>query len=85
MEIRKIENQGDLEAVFPIIQELRPHLTFTEYTFLVTEAQKRDEYEIVAIYEGRFTARLYIPEVQGRKLVFTAYDSHTAEDPFLFK
>lgn len=38
-----------------------------------------------SIYNGRFTARLYMPEIQGRKLVFVAHDSHTVEDPFLFK
>ena len=52
MIIKKMETHADYEAVFPVIQELRPHLTFAEYTSLLTEAQKQDDYEIVATFDG---------------------------------
>ena len=73
MEIRKIENHGDLEVVFPIIKELRPHLSFTNYTFLISEASKRDEYEIVAAYNsdhciGAMGFRVLFDFVHGKHL-----------------
>jgi GNAT superfamily N-acetyltransferase len=52
MTIKKCETDADIEAVFPVILELRPHLTFREYTALMTEAKIRDDYEIVAIFDG---------------------------------
>lgn len=52
MNIKKCETHADFEAVFPVIRELRPHLTFQEYTSLMMEAKIRDDYEIVAIFQG---------------------------------
>jgi GNAT superfamily N-acetyltransferase len=52
MKIRTCSCNADFEAVFPVILELRPGLTFDDYSSLIAEAKKRDEYEIVAIFEG---------------------------------
>lgn len=73
MVIRKIENPEDLEIVFPIIKELRPHLNFSEYTSLVSEASKRDEYEMVAAYDndhyvGAMGFRILFDFVHGKHL-----------------
>ena len=41
-----------LEAVYPVIRELRPNLTFADYTSLVAEAKARNEYELVAMFDS---------------------------------
>lgn len=52
MKVRKITTHADLEAVYPVIRELRTHLTFQDYISLIAEAKVRDEYELVAVFNG---------------------------------
>lgn len=52
MEIRTIKAKFELEAIFPILCELRPHLTFKQFLEIVSESAKRDDYELVAIFDG---------------------------------
>ncbi|MBI3556163.1 MAG: GNAT family N-acetyltransferase [Deltaproteobacteria bacterium] len=52
MKIIKAENHRDFEAIFPVIRELRPNLTFHEYTDLMMNAKLRDDYDIVAVFDG---------------------------------
>ena len=52
MEIQIAKTPADFEAMFPVIRELRPHLSFADYAALIEESRKRDEYELVAIFDG---------------------------------
>lgn len=47
------KDKNDLKRFYPIMKELRPHLSFDDYILAYNEAHKRDEYEIVAIEAGR--------------------------------
>ena len=51
MNIRKCQSSADLTAVYPIMRELRPKLSFEDYSYLTQMAQERDEYEIIAAFE----------------------------------
>lgn len=42
----------DLERCYPIIKELRPHLSYEDYLSVYEDSHKADGYEIVAIEEG---------------------------------
>ncbi len=48
MTIKKAVSPAELEVVFPVMKELRPHLTFQRYMELIQEAAARDQYSIVA-------------------------------------
>jgi ribosomal protein S18 acetylase RimI-like enzyme len=51
------KTKADLEKCFPVIKELRPHLSFDEYLEIYNEAHSSDGYEIVAIQqEGQILA-----------------------------
>ncbi|KYG66442.1 hypothetical protein AZI86_05180 [Bdellovibrio bacteriovorus] len=47
--VKKLE---DLKRCFPVMRELRPHLSYEEYLLIYQEAQKTDGYEIVAVESG---------------------------------
>jgi GNAT superfamily N-acetyltransferase len=51
------KTKADLEKCFPVMKELRPHLSFDEYLEIYNEAHSSDGYEIVAIQsEGEIRA-----------------------------
>ncbi|MDD4976786.1 MAG: GNAT family N-acetyltransferase [Bacteriovorax sp.] len=47
-----VQTKIDLERCFPILKELRPSLTLSEYIFIYDQAHRTDGYEIVAIEEN---------------------------------
>ncbi len=47
-----VQTKIDLERCFPIIKELRPSLTLSEYVLIYEEAHRTNGYEIVAIEEN---------------------------------
>ncbi len=73
MEYRKAASPGELEIVFPVMKELRPHLTFLRYVELTQEAAKRDGYEILAVFDqdkcvGAMGYRILFDFVHGKHL-----------------
>lgn len=50
--IIQIQNQSDLEKCFPILKELRPHLSLEDYLTMYAEAHEQNQYEIVAIKQS---------------------------------
>src|SRR5690242_9881296 len=44
-----IENETDLKRCYPVIKELRPHLSLDEYIEIYNQAHAADGYEIVAL------------------------------------
>ncbi len=44
-----IKTKADLERCYPVMKELRPHLSFNDYISIYEQSHARDEYEIVAI------------------------------------
>lgn len=47
-----VRTKTDLERSYPVIQELRPHLSFKEYLSIYEASQKSDGYQLVAIEES---------------------------------
>lgn len=73
MELRKAASPAELEIVFPVIKELRPHLTFQRYIELIEEAAKHDGYEMIAAFEqnkcvGAMGVRILFDFVHGKHL-----------------
>lgn len=46
------KNKADLERCFPVMKELRPHLSLEDYFSIYENAHKNDGYEIVAVEEN---------------------------------
>ncbi len=44
-----VQTKADLDRCYPVVNELRPHLSFNEYIAIYEEAHAHDGYEIVAI------------------------------------
>lgn len=44
-----VTNKNDLERCYPVMKELRPHLSFEDYISIYEQAHASDGYEIVAI------------------------------------
>ncbi len=44
-----VKNRSELEKCFPVMKELRPHLTFADFISIYEDAHRNDGYEIVAI------------------------------------
>jgi GNAT superfamily N-acetyltransferase len=44
-----VATANDLERCYPIMKELRPHLSFEDYVSIYNESHKADGYQIVAI------------------------------------
>ena len=52
-----ISTENDLKRAFNIMRELRPHLTFSEYVEIYSQAKLTDNYQIVAAeFEGKIIA-----------------------------
>lgn len=47
-----VSSKEDLERCYPVIKELRPHLSYEEYLNIYEQSQKSDGYELVAIEEN---------------------------------
>lgn len=56
-----VQTKAELERCFPIMKELRPHLSFEEYVSIYEQAHASDGYEIVAV------------EVQGQIIAVMGY------------
>ncbi len=71
--IFKINSPQDLERCFPVIKELRAHLTFEQFLKLYNEARAQDGYELIAIeIDGKIQAvmgyRFLTDFVRGKHL-----------------
>jgi len=49
MKLFTVTHKQDLERCFPIMKELRPHLTFETFMSIYEESHSSDGYEIVAL------------------------------------
>lgn len=43
------KSRGDLERCYPVMKELRPHLSFDDYISIYNESHSADGYEVVAV------------------------------------
>ncbi len=73
MEFIKAKSNAELEVLFPIVQELREYLQFDEYMEIVRDAEKRDDYELIGVFEekkciGIIGTRILSDFVHGRHL-----------------
>jgi GNAT superfamily N-acetyltransferase len=53
-----LKTHAELESVFPLMHELRPHLSLSEYLTVYDEAHKADKFEIVALKENEVIVAL---------------------------
>ncbi len=44
-----VQNKADLERCYPVMKELRPHLSFEDYISIYDQSHASDKYEIVAV------------------------------------
>lgn len=73
LELRTAQTPADFEAIFPVMHELRPHLSFQDYTQLIEFAAKRDEYQLVGAFQsercvGAMGMRILFDFVHGKHL-----------------
>lgn len=47
-----VKSKNDLERCYPVMKELRPHLSFADYLSIYDQSHASDGYEIVAIEDG---------------------------------
>lgn len=47
-----VSNKIDQERCYPLMKELRPHLTYEDYFLIYDDSHKADGYQIVAIEEN---------------------------------
>ncbi|MCD8501395.1 MAG: GNAT family N-acetyltransferase [Bacillaceae bacterium] len=68
IDIRELKTSDDIAGAFPVMSQLRPHLDRDTYLDLVTEAQQKERYKLLALYdEGKIVA------VIGFKPMITLY------------
>jgi GNAT superfamily N-acetyltransferase len=68
-----IQNEHDLERAYPVLKELRQHLSYQEYKNIYYQAKLADGYELIAVEsEGEIIALMglrYLSDfVRGRHL-----------------
>jgi GNAT superfamily N-acetyltransferase len=73
MTVKEIIDKNELETVFPIIKELRTHLSFSDFIFLYEQAKQSDDYKVVGIYQqascvGVMGYRVLFDLVHGKHL-----------------
>jgi len=73
LKFTKMQNREDLEKCFPVMKELRPHLSEQEYLDIYRHAHSMDGYEIIALQdEDQILAlmgyRIVYDFVRGRHL-----------------
>lgn len=44
-----VKSENDLQRCYPVMKELRPHLSFDDYILIYNESHLADGYEIVAV------------------------------------
>ncbi len=71
--IKEVKDKNELEITFPIIRELRPHLTFSDFIVLYEKAKQNDDYKIVGFYQqdtciGVMGYRILFDLVHGKHL-----------------
>jgi len=71
--IVEIQSKDDLEKCFPLMKELRPHLSIEEFLSIYHDAHQADQYEIAALEkDGQLLAlmgyRVMTDFVRGRHL-----------------
>ncbi|MBB6444795.1 GNAT superfamily N-acetyltransferase [Bacillus benzoevorans] len=49
--IKELTNEKEWTDAFPIMRQLRPHLTLSAYLEFVREAQEKEHYRILALYD----------------------------------
>ncbi|MGP4060339.1 GNAT family N-acetyltransferase [Halobacillus sp. H74] len=68
MEVKELTTEEDVLSAFPIMNELRTHLTEEEYECLVLEAMTKDRYQMFALFVEE-----EIVAVTGFKPMITLY------------
>ncbi|QHS22007.1 GNAT family N-acetyltransferase [Virgibacillus sp. MSP4-1] len=66
--IKELTSREEILEVFPVMQQLRTHLTEETYLDLVMEAQEKDQYKLAVLYDGD-----KIVAVTGFKPMITLY------------
>jgi len=71
--IRELSTSADLEMTYPVMNELRPHLSFQDFISIYEEARQKDQYTLVGIFQDQELAgvmgyRVLIDYVHGRHL-----------------
>ncbi len=51
LQIKEIIDESGLRSVFPLMQQLRPHLADADEFITRWQRQKQDSYQIIALYE----------------------------------
>ncbi|WP_345238939.1 GNAT family N-acetyltransferase [Pontibacillus salipaludis] len=51
MELKRVEKEEDIKAIYPLMCQLRSHLNQEDYVELVSEAMAFDRYQLVALME----------------------------------
>lgn len=52
MKLQEINSPHELEFSYPVIKELRPHLSFEDFVNLYEQAKVRDEYRLVGLLQN---------------------------------
>ncbi|CAM4179863.1 GNAT family N-acetyltransferase [Lacicoccus alkaliphilus] len=67
-EVKELTTDAEILAAFPVMQQLRSHLSKGQYLELVNEARDKDSYSLHALFEGE-----RIVAVCGFKPMITLY------------
>lgn len=51
MKLQEINSHQELEFAYPVIKELRPHLSFEDFIALFEQAMARDEYRLIGLLQ----------------------------------
>ncbi|GIN18776.1 putative N-acetyltransferase YhdJ [Shouchella clausii] len=49
--IKELQSEKEILAAFPVVKQLRTHLDESEYLEFVIEAQEKDRYKMLALFE----------------------------------
>lgn len=52
IQILEIENTVDLERAFPIVKQLRPHLTWEQFGAIFKQARSNENFHLLAMFDG---------------------------------
>ncbi|RID81702.1 GNAT family N-acetyltransferase [Peribacillus asahii] len=50
--IKELQSQNEILGAFPVMKQLRPHLDESTYLDLVADAQEKDRYKMLALFDG---------------------------------
>lgn len=68
LSIRELQSKNEILEAFPVMKELRTHLDANTYLDLVLEAQAKDQYKMLALYDAE-----KVVAVIGFKPMITLY------------